>query len=120
MRKVYFISVDTLRYVEKNPAEPSHVASDFFFVVGEEGPEEAEAHLREQIKKHYFKVKLANKSSDSPKRLGERILVDDFITEATADAPLEVEDVTPMAYVYGEAGVEYWKDWAITLEEANA
>lgn len=118
MRKVYYISVDMFAFEQTVP--PSYVGADFFYVIGEDGPEEAEQHLREQIKKYYFKAKLSNKSSDSPKRLGERIIVTDMITEATADAPLDVEDVTPMAWVYGENGDEHWVDWGITLEEADA
>ena len=127
MRKVYYISVDITTYRAQTEADgydpfnaPSYVGNDFFYVVGEDGPKEAEQYLREQIKKYYFKAKLSNKESDDPKRLGERIIVTDWITEATADAPLEVTDVTSMAWLYGEDKKDLWVDWAITLEEANA
>ena len=118
MRKVYFISVDTLRFEQTEP--PSYVGNDFFYVVGSEGEEEAIEHLRTQIRKYYFKTKLSNKASEDPKRLGERIIVDGYVTEATADAPMDVIDFTSAAWLYAQDHKEHWVDWDITLEEANA
>lgn len=111
MSKVFYITV-----VPHEHPTGVYFGGDQFFVLGEDA-EDAIAHLREQIKKYYFKAKLSNKSSDDPKRLGERIIVEQNITDLTADAPLDAEDYTAMAYLYKEDRRPLWVDWDVTIED---
>ena len=119
MAKVYMITVDELKFEQTNPL--TWVGSDIFYVRAENADAAIE-HLQEKIRKYYFKAKLSNKVDDidDPKRLGDDIIVEEYITEITGFAPLDAVDVTAMAYVWGESKMKHWVDWNITVEDACA
>ena len=117
MSRVYYITVDELEFEQTSP--PTWVSNDIFYVLGED-EDEAKQHLREQIKKYYFKAKLSGKDSDDPKRLGHRIICEGYVTEVTAIAPLDAFDFTATAYLYKEDKKELWSDWDVTMEDACA
>lgn len=117
MARVYFITVDELRAQE---AENSiFLPGDMYYVMAE-NEEDAIEHLRERIRKYYFKALLSNKASDCPKRLGDRIIVEQHVTEEMASAPMDAMDVTAMAYLWKEDSKPHFEDWDITLEDASA
>ena len=81
------------------------------YYVAADAKEDAEDYLREQIRKYFFKAKLSNKHDfESIYMIGNRILVDGFLTEGFAGADYDITDVTPMAYVNKMARKEYWVD----------
>jgi len=94
----------------------SPLLGDIYYVIAE-NEEDAATHLREQIKKYYFKTRLSQKASDEPNRLGERIITTGWVTESFASSKTEYEftDVTAMAYVYKECKREGWENVDITL-----
>ena len=119
MSKVYMITVDELKFEQTDPA--TWIGSDIFYVRAENA-DAAKEHLQERIRKYYFKAKLSNKADDinDPKRLGDDIIVEEYITELTGTAPLDAVDVTAMAYMWCETKVKHWEDWNITVEDACA
>lgn len=118
MTKVFYISVDANDDTYSTPSGVSLI-NDVYFVCSDT-EENAIEHLREQIRKYYFKAKLSNKASDDPMRLGDKIIVEGYVTEAMADAPLAAIDVTAMAYLYQEDNVELWSQWNITKADVDA
>lgn len=119
MSKIYLITVDAKTYWEENPEVAGIYLSGDLFYVRAKNSVEAEEHLRKQITKYYFKARLSNKAEEDPKRLGEDIIVEGFVTEETASAPLIVEDITPAAYMWSDEGKNFWKEWNITLEDCR-
>jgi len=118
MSKVFYITVDT---DHADVPDGVVITSDFYFVRGDD-PEECKEHLREQIRKYYFKALLANKpeSSENPRRLGDRIIVQGWVTDTTADLPLHAEDATAAAYILAAEGKEYWSDWVISQGDTES
>lgn len=111
--RVYMITVESV-YSKHSP-----LLGDIYYVIAENEDDAAE-HLREQIRKYYFKAKLSQKASDSPSRLGERIIVDGWVTEDFASSNVEYEftDVTAMAFMYKTSRRESWEHIDITMMDA--
>ena len=91
------------------------------FYVAAPSADDACDHLREQIKKYFFKAKLSNKGSEGPHSLGANILVDGFLSESVASSKttLDALDITAMAYVHKEMGREGWEKFEIDLEDVS-
>lgn len=117
LNKVYMVTVDAAKFVQTSP--PVYLEGDIFYVRATD-EETAKESVREAVKKYYFLAKLANAAKQSPGRLGKNIIVEQWVTEATATAPLKTEDVTAMAYMWSAVGKEYWSDWEISLGDFDA
>lgn len=117
--KVFMVTVDADAFAKVQTNPPSYLGGDIFYVRSETA-DKAKAMTREAIRKFYFKQKLANKSDDRVSRLGPDILVEQWVTEATHDAPLITEDITALAYLWCLEGKKDWVDWGITAEDASA
>lgn len=90
------------------------------FYVRAKTPDEAKAHLIEQVKKYFFKRELAaDESRELPEMLGENIIVELGIHRSimNTDEKITAEDITATAYIFSSRGKEHWKDWEISVED---
>jgi len=89
------------------------------YYVRADSEEKAGKLLLEAIGKFVFTSKLSGEFPfDTPKNLGENILVEWCVREITLTEELSFEDITPMVYVMLQAGDEYFAGWTFTEEEA--
>lgn len=116
MSKVYMITVDHDKLLKSS--DRFTIVSDCYYV-NAANETDAVDHLFEQIKKYYFKMKLSEKWTEDPKRLGDRIIVGGIVTEEFVTMPVQTEDITPMAYVHKESGFTNWVDFDVTWEDVS-
>lgn len=88
-------------------------ANDVYYVMAEDKVE-AEQHLRDQLGKHLFKNKLKDGNTNPPPTLGDRIIIEQGITEEFLENTCHVNDITAAAYMFAKAGKPYWVDWDLS------